>query len=280
MLSARMKKVLGKAMTGLLAAALLLQAVGVVALAEETLEVATLTDATPVGGLLAGSTAGSFAYYQVEYPGDSVALEIQVTFGEHDPTISPQLGVNLYTADGLAMSGVEKEDGAYEAVSYAAEEATMLTVQVYNYSETTVAYSVTALGLPEAVAEETVAAVDETVTEVADTTQATAASLATGIEGSITGSAAGAFDRHSLSYAGDGTTVTVTFSVWPLDPSYASAVGFTVYDPEGVVVARGANTDTHGVLAASFASEVAGDYTVAIHNYAEGIAVSYTLTAM
>jgi hypothetical protein len=117
---------------------------------------------------------------------------------------------------------------------------------VHNCSETTVSCSMTALGLIDAVAEETITMVEETVNDRADATESTGASLATGIGGSVTGSRAGAFDSHMLSYVGEGTTVTLT----------------------------------HGVLAASFASDVAGNDTIAIHNYAERIAVSYSLAAM
>ncbi len=277
----RLRTHLGKAIIGALAAALLIQTLGLVALADETAQATTLSDATPVAGLLPGSTAGSFAYFEVAYPGDGLELEVQVVFSEHDRTISPQLGLDLYGPNGYAAVGSEVDDGAYKAVSYAADDAATLVIQVYNYGDTTLSYTVAAVGLPEVVAEEAIAEVasEEATQENVDATEAAETTLATGVSGTLVGNAAGAFERYTLSYDGDESTVTVSLSLWPLDPSYANAIGFTVYSPDGTVVARGVNTETHGVLEADFASDVAGDYTIAIYNYAADIAVSYLLTA-
>ncbi len=261
---------------GLFLVVLLVQASGLVALAEGDQTIA-LTNDTPVAGTLAGSAAGSFAYYQVEYPGNAADVRIQVTFGPHDPTISPQIGLNVYGPNGYQGKG-DMQEGGYLEVSYASDEAASLLVQVYNYSDQAMPYSVTVTGLP---ATRAAAAPETTVTTT--TTETTPAAeqkttSAVNVSNMIVGSLAGAFGNHPFQYAGDGSSVTVTMNFSPADPSFRGAFGFTVYGPNGNVIANGAENSTLGQLTATFSSDVAGQYLILVYNYTDGVPLTYTLT--
>lgn len=282
----------------------LLSAGAFTALAEEAVTPISAAAQTQVSGVLPGSPAGSFDYYQVGYAGDGEALDIELTFFPRDPSFASGIGFNVYGPDGEIGSGVWVQADGVTRFSYASDDAVTLLIQVFNYTNTTVAYDLTASGAattPTAVAQE-VATTEEAEVEVAvaevveeaavveveeveEAEEAVAPDLAPAmpqtledrVEGSLLGSRAGAYTTYVLPYAGDESEVTLTLAVWPADPSFVKAFGFDVYGPSGWV-ASGVQGSVHGELSAAFSSDEAGEYRVQVHNYAEGVLMHFSLT--
>jgi hypothetical protein len=92
---------------------------------------------TTASGTLIGSAAGAFALYDVEYPGDDVALAIELWYVPGDPVTTAAVGMNVYGPDGAFIGqGSQCEDTGGDGLlklSYAGDDAATLTVQVYNY---------------------------------------------------------------------------------------------------------------------------------------------------
>ena len=95
--------------------------------------------------------------------------------------------------------------------------------------------------------------------------------------GSSTGNEGGAIQLHTFAYLGDEEDVTVTMSFSPADPSFGKAIGFDIYAPTGDIVASGVSSDEGGVLEATFASDIEGEFGVQVYNYTEDVVLNYTL---
>jgi len=271
------------------------------ALAEEAVTPISAVEQAQVSGVLPGSQAGSFDYYQVGYAGDGEALDIELTFSPRDPSFASGIGFNVYGPDGEIGSGVWVQADGVTRFSYASDDTVTLLIQVFNYTNTTVAYDLTASGAattPTAVAQEVATAeeaeievavaevVEEAaVVEVEEAEEAVAPDLAPAmpqtledrVEGSLLGSRAGAYTTYVLPYAGDESEVTLTLAVWPADPSFVQAFGFDVYGPSGWV-ASGVQGSVHSEFSAAFSSDEAGEYRVQVHNYADGVLMHFSLT--
>ena len=98
-------------------------------------EPVVLAASVPAAGQLAGSGAGSFAYYSVAYTGDDESLEIELTTTPRDPAYAQGIGFNVYGPDDWQGSGTWVDDDGVTSLSYAAEDAATLLVQVYNYTD-------------------------------------------------------------------------------------------------------------------------------------------------
>jgi len=225
-----------------------------------------------MNGTIVGNPAGAYAYFVVNYPGQGADVRIQLTMGSYNASLSAGLGFWVYGGNGFVGRGEWQSDG-YLELAYGADEPTALLVQVYNYYDLlAVPYSIVATGLP---ASQPVAQATPAATVAAVTTS----NLETNTAGAIVGSHAGAFGKYTLKYAGDSADVKITMTFTPDDPSLVGAVGFQVYDPDGVQVAAGVPTsDTPGVHQATFASAKAGTYTVQVYDYVDGLTLNYALT--
>lgn len=288
----------GKRMAvSLLLALALLSAGALTALAEEAVTPVSAVDRAQVSGVLAGSRAGSFDYYQVGYAGGGEALYIELTFFPRDPSFASGIGFSVYGPSGAIGSGSWVQADGVTRFSYSGDDALTLLIQVFNYTDITVAYDLAAIGaatVPAAVVQEAAveaaAVTDETPAEAVEGAVAEAPddgmgldfvttvieTLADRVEGRLLGNRAGAYTTYVLPYGGDQAEVTLTLDVWPADPSFVKAFGFDVYGPSGWV-ASGVQTSVHGQFRAAFASDEAGDYWVQLHNYADGVFMHYSL---
>ena len=258
---------------GLFVVTALLGATGMVALADSDQQPQALTSSALVGGTFVGDTAGSFVYYAIAYPGNSLDLRIQVGFAADSNLYNKGLGFKVYGPNGFEGQGT-LQDGGYLELSYNESASASLLVQLYNYYDgLSVPYSVTAEGLP-AVAQ----SVEEPAAAPATTAAASDTSPASDMSGAVAGSNAGAFGMHTIASTGDETDITVKMTFTPDDPVLANAVGFRVYDPDGNQVALGTVTDTPGVRQATFSSAKVGNYLVQVYNYAAGVTLRYALT--
>jgi len=231
-----------------------------------------LTSAAPVAKALAGSEAGSFHYYIIHYPGGEADVRVRVTFEPQEPAVAAALGFNVYGPDGREHRGDWKADDGYLEVTYQREAAADLLVQVYNYSTRTVSYTITVVGLPEAV----VPLVDIEPAEV-EPVEADEVTVEEPLSGVVMGSLAGAFGEHTIIYEGSEKEVTVTMAFAPADPSFGEAFGLNVYGPSGERVASAAPTDDWAVRKATISTDVAGEYLLQVYNYTDGIPLHYWL---
>jgi len=92
---------------------------------------------TSEAGLLVGNPAGSFELYEIAYPGDESTLTISLSYWPADPVVASAFGFNVYGSNGFEGKGVPTGNGdnGLLTLSYADDEATTLTVQVYNYTQ-------------------------------------------------------------------------------------------------------------------------------------------------
>ena len=224
------------------------------------------------GGLY-GDSAGAYAYYALDYPGDGRTVTIKLSYAPADPVTRIGFGFCVYAPGGqLIGRGVPAADGVgfLELHASGTQHARWL-VQVYNYlPQHPVAYSVTATGLPELVKATPVA-------RLANADAASAVTLGDAESGTLVGARAGAYAFYKLSYPGDGSVVTLRATFAPDDPVTASGIGLVVYGPSGETIV-GQSTSTAGVREASLSSRVAGSYLIQIYNYVEGLALRYTLS--
>ena len=250
-----------------------------VALAQEEWQPYALTAGGQIGNDLPGSRAGSFDDYVLAYPGGMAEVAVRVTFADLDPSFRNAVGFNVYGGDAFDRGqGEEKENGAYLEFSHQAEDPATLAVQVFNYSDRTVAYTIEVIGLAdvEPVAEEPV--VETAAPEAPEVDDAVVDEPAAPLSGLLVGSPAGTFGMHTFSYPGDGSDLTVTMTAPPLDPSFAGTTGFKIYDPAGHLVSEGTLRASRWERDATLSSDVAGEYLVLVYNYADGMELSYTLT--
>lgn len=274
-----------------LAVVLVVGAAGV-ALGQDSPETAQmLVGDAPVGGTLTGSNAGSFDYYAIDYPGDDVVVRIVVQFAPGDPATLAGVGFNVYGPAGFDVgesTPTGDEDGR-EDLSHSESDPTRWLVQVYNYIEgVTVSYTIAAEGLPAPAATPTPAPPPTpTPAEPAPTPAEPAPTPAEPVEegvmrleasvsGSLVGSSGGAFDRYELSYPGDNSEVALTMTYAPDNSVISPGVGFTIYGPEEQEFVAQPTGDP-GERTVTLASEIAGTYLVQVHNYIEGLEVSYTI---
>jgi len=240
----------------------------------------TLTGSETTSSSLAGSEAGSFAYYRIAYPGNAAELRVQVRFAEYQGGVSP-LGFNVYGPNGRVDKGAWQSENDCLEITYQEDEPATLLVQVYNYGSADMPYSITAVGLPEvAEAEPEAAGASATATPSAAGTEEQAPEEAAAwgtVSGAVIGDRAGAFAAHTIQSSGDGEDITVTMTVSPADPLFSVAFGLNVYSPSGQLVAVAAETGDQGVREATWASDAEGSYYLQVYNYSDGVVMYYTL---
>jgi hypothetical protein len=88
-----------------------------------------------VGGVLAGSRAGAYDHYLLNYAGDNVEATVRMTFSPDSPVISPGVGFTIYGPSGQEVEGQPTGDPGVREATFALEEAGAYTVLVYNYIE-------------------------------------------------------------------------------------------------------------------------------------------------
>ena len=239
---------------------------------EEAAEPVVLADDSPVAGTLAGNRGGSFDYYVIEYPGNDVAVNIRIDFAPGDPATLMAVGFNVYGDDGFFI-GTGAAAGAAKELMYSSSTAETWLVQVYNYGDVTVSYTIAAEGLPAA-ADDAEEAEEVAVVDEADEAEEVAATEAVFEEGTLVGSRAGAFVTIEIEYDGE-SDMDLTLTYAPDDPTYRAGIGMTVYGADGWSLG---STVADGVRTASLTGEAAGTYIVQVFNYVEGLEIAFTLS--
>lgn len=224
-------------------------------------------------GKLLGHGAGAYAFYALDYPGDGRTVTIRLSHAPADPVTRAGVGFWVYASGGqLIGKGAPAADGAgYLELNASSNRRARWLVQVYNYlPQHSIAYSVTATGLPEFVKAAPLA-------RLSNSDAANAITLSGSESGVLVGARAGAYAFYKLSYPGDGSRVTVRATFAPDDPVTARGIGLVVYGPSGETI-PGQTTGVPGVREATFSSQVAGDYLIQVYNYIEGLALRFSLS--
>ncbi len=91
--------------------------------------------ATKVEGTLAGSTGGSFATYDLAYPGDGSPVELTLYLWTADANVIRGTGLNVYgPTPGKTYASSAADGGQERRVGFASGEPGQYVVQVYNYT--------------------------------------------------------------------------------------------------------------------------------------------------
>jgi hypothetical protein len=268
-----------KARIGMVVAlAIALAALGAQGVLAQPEDARPLVHDTPLSGTLAGNRAGSFHYYTIDYPGDGRAVTIQMTFTPADPVTKTEVGFNVYGREGFEIGAAEHNgDGTagHATLVYADNVPATWLVQVYNYSPvTTINYEIVARGLPAP--QPTPAA---TPAEPIPGPTPVPGQLAAGqtVSGSLVGTGAGAFARYGLVHPGDGTQRTITVTFAGAHGGAAEAIGFDLYGPQGQHI-EPVTTDVAFQYRATVSPTAAGAWLIQVHNYAQNLPVTYTVT--
>jgi hypothetical protein len=220
--------------------------------------------------VLAGDAGGSCNLYEIAYPGGEAELEVELVYSPADPISAKCFGFNVYGYDRFEGRGEPDGDGSVGVLvfSYAEDEPNTLVIQVYNYGEWAIGYTLTVDGLPEESTPAPIEAVAAPAEEQAECGP---------VMGSNAGNEGGAIQLHTFAYLGDEEDVTVSMTYSPADPSFAKAIGFVIYAPTGRVIARGVPSDEGGVMEATFSSDTKGEFGVQVYNYTDGVVLNYKL---
>jgi hypothetical protein len=99
---------------------------------------------------LAGSGAGAFNYFLVNYPGNNSTLNLGITFSDLGGAPDSALGFNVYNGSTLQGTAHVQDDGTgvHSGVfTYSNADATTFGIQVFNYaSGTTASYTLQQIG--------------------------------------------------------------------------------------------------------------------------------------
>jgi len=237
-----------------------------------------------VSGVLAGNAGGAFAFYTVNYPGDSSVATIELQYAPADPVTNAGLGFNVYGSDGslIGRGHPVQDTGGYGVLKleYASSTEATWLVQVYNYiPDVNISYSIVTQGLPKAKAEAEAKVTEVPANASTETlAQPQTSTTKTDESGSLAGNHAGAFASYQVTVASDATDVEVTMLWSPDDPVAARGVGFVAYGPTGEVI-RSSGTGTPGEQVATLPADIPGAYQIQIYNYIDGLIMQYTLSS-
>jgi len=214
--------------------------------------------------VVVGNTAGAFAYYAIEYPGDGRIITIKLDMAPGDPAAARGLGFNVYGPNGYFITpgyaSTEKIDR--KEARWADHHPAQWLIQVYNYlDDVPVTFDLRIEGLP--LAEPT-----PTREPVMLPSEAKTFSIACG---DLFGNSGGNYFYYHFESLGNDEEVTLRLYCAPDNHLVAQGFGLNVYGPEGRHCAQGSR-------AVTFRCTVPGTYLVQVYNYLHAINIHYVLT--
>ncbi len=101
------------------------------------------------------------------------------------------------------------------------------------------------------------------------------------IEGTLTGSRAGAFHYYAIEYPGDLRVVNIELWFAPADPVTRLGVGFNVYGPNGYFIGEGAEAGGagDGLLRLWYSDAREATWLVQVYNYIPDQTIGYSIVA-
>lgn len=243
-----------------------------------------LSTTQPVSGTLVGSTAGSYAYYSIAYPGDGSIGTLGLTFSPTEQWIANAIGLTIYQNGSqlTTTNGLSATPGQ-QTLTFSSTTPGPVLVQVYDYwPGTPVSYQLALSGvsplatpiLPTATPTPAFAL----PTPVASSPSA-ALLLATPVSGTLPGNPAGSFAYYTFTVAGNGSPQNVTLDYTPGGVDVGNAVVLSVYqNGQTLASLNGSHAVSPGHLVVSFSSSTAGPVLVQIANYNPSPTISYTIS--
>jgi hypothetical protein len=252
--------------------------------------------ALPLSGLatgsIAGSSAGSYAFYTFGYPGDGSTGTLSYTISPNDPVTDNAVGVNIYQGSTLLASGngLGNPPGT-GSLAFSSTTPGPILVQVYDYGQGLPAnFQLQVQGVPG------VAPIATTPRSPAPAAASTSASttapaptngtadkpveLKGTLTGSLPGSTAGSYAYFTAPYPGDGSFQSVNVSFTPTGPDTANGVVVNVYQ-NGTQLESVAGNDngsnTPGNLTIQYTSTTAGPIVFQIGNYNPSGSINYSI---
>lgn len=101
------------------------------------------------------------------------------------------------------------------------------------------------------------------------------------LEGTLTGSRAGAFRYYTIEYPGDLRVVNIEMWFAPADPVTRLGVGFNVYGPNGYFIGEGGEAEgaADGLLRLWYSDASKATWLVQVYNYIPDHTIGYTIVA-
>lgn len=239
----------------------------------------TTTNAS-IGGTLLGSSAGSFQFYALSYPGGNAPLAISMNVS---PTYTGQgqaYGFNVFRtlpngqSQLVATSGVAASDANSTTLSATVTQpaAAAYQLQIFNYwPGVSVSYGVQVTGVVTA------------APAISGNTDAGHAvvlnSTRPGASETLAGSGGGAFNDFLVSYPGSNSAFDVAVTYQSTGGAAPSTLGFNVYEGSTLVATIHPLDDGSGVLAAvwSYSDPNPHTFGIQVFNYQSGTTASYSI---
>jgi hypothetical protein len=242
-------------------------------------------------GSVSGTTAGAFAFYSFDYPGNGSVGTLTYTVSPADPVTASVVGVNLYQGSTLLNTGnaLGNPPGT-GALTFSSTTAGPILVQVYDYGQGTNANfqlelsgvsGAAPVAAPAPSASTTSSAPAPTTAPVSSNgTFANPIELKGTLTGTLAGSTAGAYAYFSTPYPGDGSFQSINFSFTPNGPNTTNGVVVNVFQ-NGTQINSVAGTDNGsnpvGTLTIQYTSTTAGPIVFQVGNYNPSGAISYSI---
>jgi hypothetical protein len=233
-----------------------------------------------IGGSIPGTSAGSFQYYNLNYPGGNAPLTISMNVTPSYNAAGEGYGFNVYlpNANGssptlVASSTQSSKDANSETLSATITNisATTYQLQVFNYwAGVTINFGITATGL---------AATPLSAQGNLDAAHAIVLNSATpGATETLAGQSSGTFNYYLVQYPAN-STFALSITAPASSAAAPGTIGFNVYDGATLKATVRAANDGNGNQSGSwnFTDTVDHTYGIQVFNYAPGVSVTYKL---
>ncbi|MHB8620564.1 MAG: hypothetical protein ACYDAG_13500 [Chloroflexota bacterium] len=232
----------------------------------------------PVTSQLAGDPSqGRFTYYRFHYAGDGSNLMLVLSYNPSGPTSGNAVGFNVYLGTDAVAKGAPTASAGQVVSGYQSQTAGDYYVQLYNYTDTTINYTLSLSGLPCLQAQPAAGATPTPTPAVDGKTSDAPVPLAASDQRQLGGNASGSFVWYRFVYDGH-SQPNISMSFSPSDPRQSSGSGFNLYGPGNIWVQAGLNGQGPGNISATIPSYgQPGAYYVQVYNYLPGSTISYTI---
>jgi hypothetical protein len=233
-----------------------------------------------IGGSIPGTSAGSFQYFNLNYPGGNTPLTISMNATPSYNAAGEGYGFNVYLANAngnsptlMASSVQSSKDANSETLSATITNVSVATyqLQVFNYwAGVKINYGITVTGL---------AATPLNAQDNLDAAHAVVLTSATpGATETLVGRASGTFNYFLVKYPAN-STFALSITAPATSASSQGTIGFNVYDGSTLKATVHTANDGNGNQSGSwnFTDTVDHTYGVQVFNYAPGVALTYKL---
>jgi hypothetical protein len=228
---------------------------------------------SPTTHVLVGNSGGSIDTYYFTSPNPVAAPTITVTFTPSLPAIEGRAGFMVFPrSEGSFNGGKTAIPGVITAV-LPLDEASVMPVEVFNYSDMAVSFTITTQNIIGNFANGPVGN---------NFSQATATPLDGTLTESLPANTGGVSVWFNVPSQGQSPPTVVSMIYYPADGTLSQGVGFNVYDSYGNIIGSVAQPTNFnmptGLLQVNLGRTPGEQLKVAVFNYAVGVPVTYTLT--